>query len=123
MDDGRTRRLKLAGWAVLALVWFAVVVTDSTGDLGVAPQWVGVGFTLVLAVVAGSAVFGTARQTQLLTGTFLAVGGGALIVGTVDPGWLPVTGEASSVTGELAIFAAMVLLLWRRFEVDPAASI
>jgi len=122
MDDERTHRLKLAGWGVLVLAWLAVVVTDSTGDLAVAPLGVGVGLGLVVAVVAAVAVVGTATQTRLLVGAFLVVGGTALLVGTADPGWLPFTTERTSLTADLTIFGAMVLLLWRRFEAGPGAS-
>ncbi|WP_459192765.1 hypothetical protein [Halosimplex sp. J119] len=122
MDDERIHRLKLAGWAVLAVVWLAIVVTDSTGEFAVPPLWVGAGLAVALAFVGVVAVVGTVQQAKLLTGAALAGGGAALIVGTVGPAWLPVAAEAASLAAELTIFAAMVLLLWFRFETGPDAA-
>ncbi|WP_135364525.1 hypothetical protein [Halosimplex halophilum] len=130
VDDAFVRRATLAGWALLAVGWFAVAVTDSTGDLAFAPADLAVGLALVLGGVGAVAVAGTDAQARLLAGGLLVAGGTALVASTVvsgrvpaGAGWSPVTAETLSLLSDLAILAAMLLVLanWSD-DADGAAA-
>ncbi|WP_436909470.1 hypothetical protein [Halosimplex marinum] len=118
VDDALVRRATLAGWVLLALAWLAVAVTDSTGGLAFPPTDLAVGLALVLGGVGAVAVAGTDAQARLLAGGLLVVGGTALVLSAVVAGpipagvaWFAVGTGTLSLLGDLATFAAMLLIL------------
>ncbi|QLH77330.1 hypothetical protein HZS55_08505 [Halosimplex rubrum] len=123
VDDALVRRATLAGWALLALAWFAVAVTDSTGGLAFAPADLAVGLALVLGGVGAVAVAATGAQARLLAGGLLVAGGTALVLSAVGVGWSPVETGTLSLVADLAILAALLLVLSNRAgDADDAAA-
>lgn len=109
---GRKRQFTLVGWTVALLLWFWIVVTDSTGTLaaGTLPE-VALGLALVAAVVVGVVAVGTASRVRSLSQLFLVVGGVAVILSVVHPAWIPVGAERLSLVGGLAVVCGGLLHL------------
>lgn len=117
VDDALVRRATLAGWVVLAVAWLVLTVTDAT----LVPAKLAFGIALVFAGVAGTAA-GSRVRTRLAAGGFLVVGGAAFALSVVGTAGLPVGEYTLSLTGNIAVLAALALVLAGRLDDDGTAT-
>ncbi|WP_415380758.1 hypothetical protein [Halosimplex sp. TS25] len=123
VDDAVVRRATLAGWALLAVGWLVLAVTDSTGALAFDPEDLALGLALVVGGAGAVAVAGTEAHARLVAGVLLVVGGIALVLTTVGVAGLPVAPGTLSLVADLTVLAAMLLVLWNRTgDADDAAA-
>jgi len=117
VDVPNDRRVAVAGWALLALGWLALTVTNAA----LVPARLAFGLALVIAGIGGVAAAGSPFRARLTAGVFFVVGGAAFALSVADPARLPLGESTLSLVGNLAVLAALVLVLAGRRDGDPAS--
>ncbi|QLH82629.1 hypothetical protein [Halosimplex pelagicum] len=114
VDDALVRRAIVAWWALLAVGWLALAVTDATGALAFDLEDLALGLAVVVGGAGVVVLAGTDEQARRLAGALLVVGGTALVVTTVGVTGLPVASGTLSLVADLTILGAMLLVLSNR---------
>jgi|GEM_PF-6998819 len=111
VDDALVRRAIVAWWALLAVGWLALAVTDATGALAFDLEDLALGLAVVVGGAGVVVVAATDERARRLAGALLVVGGTALVVTTVGVAGLPVASGTLSLVSDLTFLGATLLAL------------